>query len=168
MIKLHPTLPVLCDSDSGKILLYNSKNPHWTKGYKARNYYHTRIDYKYYFVHRIMAETFLDNPENKPQVDHINRNGLDNRIVNLRWATSLENNHNKSITPQFPGIKSHTHEYWMERKKYTQPVNMSDGSRIYMDRDIAAVFLSMKPKDRWPVEVVRGSRGIVLPKIPNW
>lgn len=47
-----------------------------------------------YFVHRLVAETFLPNPKSKPCVDHINTDKLDNRVENLRWVTSLENTHN--------------------------------------------------------------------------
>jgi len=45
-------------------------------------------------IHRLVAEAFIPNPENKPEVDHINRNRLDNRIENLRWSTSFENHEN--------------------------------------------------------------------------
>ena len=41
--------------------------------------------------HRILALTFLANPENKPVVDHINENKQDNRVDNLRWFTHKEN-----------------------------------------------------------------------------
>lgn len=43
------------------------------------------------FVHRLVAETFLENPENKEMVDHINGDHKDNRLCNLRWSTRSEN-----------------------------------------------------------------------------
>ena len=38
-------------------------------------------------IHRLVAENYIPNPENKGDVDHINRNPSDNRIDNLRWPS---------------------------------------------------------------------------------
>ena len=42
-------------------------------------------------IHRMVADCFIENPDNKPCVDHINENKTDNRVENLRWATNPEN-----------------------------------------------------------------------------
>lgn len=46
---------------------------------------------KMYYIHRLVAMTFIPNPDNKPQVNHINCNPHDNRATNLEWVTKDEN-----------------------------------------------------------------------------
>ena len=49
------------------------------------------------YIHRLVAEHYIPNPENKPQVDHINRIRNDNRAENLRWVNQAENNLNMKL-----------------------------------------------------------------------
>jgi hypothetical protein len=53
-------------------------------------------------LHRAIAITFLENPENKPTIDHINRDRKDNRLENLRWATRSEQSRNQTIKGTIP------------------------------------------------------------------
>ena len=66
----------------------------------SHGYYHVKLTnmIKRYTctVHRLVAEAFIDNSDNKICIDHINRDRLDNDIGNLRWASHTENNQNAS------------------------------------------------------------------------
>lgn len=56
------------------------------EGYKR-----VTVNCKHVRVHRIVAEVFIDNPQNKPFVNHKNGKKWDNRTTNLEWCTPREN-----------------------------------------------------------------------------
>lgn len=74
----------------------------WTYGYKRKDGY-LRVKYrgKAYLIHRLIAETFLDNPNGYPTVDHINRDKTDNRAFeNLQWASRKMQQDNKQCVDE--------------------------------------------------------------------
>lgn len=64
----------------------------------SNGYIQLSLNRKHYLKHRLIADQFIENddPVNKTEIDHINRDKTDNHIVNLRWCSHSDNNKNKS------------------------------------------------------------------------
>lgn len=60
------------------------------KGY-LRVYLNDNGKTKFVPIHRLVAQAFIPNPENKPQVNHIDGNKQNNNVKNLEWCTNSEN-----------------------------------------------------------------------------
>jgi hypothetical protein len=75
---------------SNKILKLNKKS-----GYYYINLTKNKIK-KSFIVHRLVALAFIENPENKSDVNHKDKNKLNNHITNLEWNTRKENNLHRS------------------------------------------------------------------------
>ena len=79
------------------------------KGYKTVCLYSNNKQ-KTFSVHRLIANTFIPNPNNFPHIDHINTIRADNRIENLRWV-------NRSMNMMNEITHKKRSEYWKEKTK---------------------------------------------------
>lgn len=75
-------------STNGKVKYNNNKI---TYGHKSGEYLSTSFNKKSILVHRLIAQTFILNPENKLYVNHKDGNKLNNTVTNLEWVTHSEN-----------------------------------------------------------------------------
>jgi hypothetical protein len=76
----------------------------YSSGYKR-----IRISIKKYLLHRLVALTFIPNPYNKEQVNHIDGNKLNNSVANLEWVTNQENQIHKVNTGLYKGRQKIIH-----------------------------------------------------------
>lgn len=81
--------------------------------HRARGYLRANVKNKHHDIHRLVGKAFIPNPENLPQIDHINQNKQDNRVSNLRWANGQQQHYNmrkatynKNITSKYKGVSS--------------------------------------------------------------
>jgi hypothetical protein len=98
---------------NGKIL-----NQFNCKDYKRLTLYRHKSGQKSWSVHRLIALTFIPNPNNYPDVMHLDDNPSNNHVDNLRWGTEDHNMKDMLKKGRFPsGFNSHISKYSIELAK---------------------------------------------------
>lgn len=162
-VKCHPTLGILVGTD-GHVMVPATRNSkaHWTFGCKdSLGYFRAQIYGKPYKTHRLVAETYIPNPENKTEVDHIDRVRNNNNVENLRWSTSSENRRNRADVDRvdarggahkYENEKQYMKEWWTKRSKTHKYVIFSNGKKRCLPNSEAIPLLALPVKERaWPI-----------------
>jgi hypothetical protein len=118
-------------------------------------YIKVSIQQNKYQVHRLVAEAFIPNPENKPTVDHVNRISTDNNLENLRWFSYSENTqHAFDTNLNAHGIKVKvTNTLTKEEKIYPTKVRASQDAKVEI-KTFNRYLKSGKPYQNMLFEIV--------------
>jgi hypothetical protein len=113
--------------------VFNNKTKRQKKGDIDKYGYHRMClddERKKFYVHRLVAITYIENPEEKATVNHKDGNKLNNHISNLEWLSFEENiNHamNNNIIKRTPLICTETKKVWTSLSKASKDKNINPG-----------------------------------------
>ena len=85
---------------------------------------------KILFPHRAVAEAFIPNPDNKPEVNYLNSNRMDPRKSNLEWVTSKENTEHSIQSGRWNPLETSRKANKVSVEKISKPVIVTDSEKV--------------------------------------
>jgi hypothetical protein len=113
-----------------------------------------------FMVHRLVASAYIPNPENKPTVDHDDRNRSNNRLDNLKWATHAEQAQNRSVENRKTVDAKHSRKVWK--------VDPRSGERLELYNSVKDACKAVDGKSQGKISDIASSRKSTHGKYPEF
>jgi len=98
---------------------------------------------KLFYIHRLVATQYIDNPNNFSEVDHIDRNKANNDISNLRWVDSSINCQNRCIRcDNTSGHKNISYDKTNNRYEYRKMIRGKTSNKYFKSLEEAIAYKS--------------------------
>ena len=153
-------------SDTAAARAWRKKTPSFYGKYKKPTYGSRNKDSGYmsavsgkFQVHRLVALAFVPNPENKPTVDHDDRNRSNNRLDNLTWSTHAEQAKNRSSGNRKTIDDKHSRKVWK--------VDPHSGERLELYNSMKVACEAVGGKSQGKISDIANSRKSTDKRSPN-
>jgi hypothetical protein len=143
-----------------------TKNGKAITQYKNKNGYITvNLDRKKTYLHRIVALQFIPNPDNLPEVNHIDYDRSNNKIENLQWVTARQNSQDKGFMNGKPLVILSVEEFW---ETYPDAIQVTEHyihqyNNLYVDPFTKHFFYFLSHNQQFrKINVSLGNRGTYI------
>jgi len=88
------------------------------------------------YIHRLVGQAFVENPKNKPQINHLDSNRINNHFSNLEWCTHYENFQHAARN----GRMAHGERHWKAKVTKGDVVKIRELRKTKKLREIAEIY----------------------------